>query len=144
MYEHTFSYNIEHHGAIKKILSGIVNDFPNSRVKSVRQTNGNEILVRSSNNIEFNTINTLLTRELHNLDDSLNNLRIKKRMEKEKYKKRQNAKAAARIERLVKEENNRTTTNTNNKKDCSYYHNGELSTNPSNVYFGLLPEVDCP
>ena len=142
MYEQTFSYNIEHSGAIRKILSGIVNDFPNSRVKAVRQDTGNEILVRSTNSIEFNTINNLLTREIHNLNDSLNNHRLKKRMEKEKYRKRQNAKAAARIERQIKEdsENKQKTF----KKNHTFYHNGEQSTNPSNGYFGLLPDADCP
>lgn len=142
MYEQTFSYNIEHTGTIKKILSGIVNDFTNSRVKIVRQNTGNEILVRSSNNIEFNTINTLLTREIHNLNDSLANHRLKKRIEKEKYKKRQNAKAAARIEKQIKDdtENKKKTF----KKDHTFYHNGEQSTNPLNGFFGLTPEADCP
>lgn len=142
MYEQTFSYNIEHSGAIKKILSGIVNDFTNSRVKIVRQPTGNEILVRSSNGIEFNTINNLLTREIHNLNDSLANHRLKKRIEKEKYKKRQNAKAAARIERQIKEDTE--IKQKTFKKDHTFYHNGEQSTNPNNGYFGLLPDADCP
>ena len=142
MYEQTFSYNIEHSGAIKKILSGIVNDFPNSRVKSVRQESGNEILVRSSNSVEFNTINNLLTREIHNLNDALNNHRLKKKIEKEKYKKRQTAKAAFRIERQIKEdaENKQKVL----KKDYTYYHNGEQSTNPLNGFFGLPPDAECP
>ena len=141
MYEQSFSFNIEHFKNIKKVLSGIVNDYHDSTVRIVRNTHGNEILVRSTSNIEFNTINNLLTREIHSLNDSLENHRMKKRIEKEKYKKRQNAKAAANIERRIKEDNSNREKNF--KKATSYYVNGELSTNPNNGFFGLAPDIFC-
>ena len=63
--------------------------------------------------------------------------------EKEKYIKRQNAKAAAKIERQIKEDTENKKKKSFNK-DYTYYQNGEQSTNPLNGFFGLIPDAECP
>jgi len=143
MYSQTFSFNVAHMVKIKKLVSSLYEQYENTKIKIYRTEEGTlELSLTSSNSNEFSQVDNIITREIHNLNEELSNYRMKKRLDKEKQKKRNIAKAASKIEKNIRDYE------INSKKvkkvDYQYYYNGEESTNPANFYFGLEPDVMCP
>jgi len=143
MYKQTFSFNTAHMVKIKKLVASLFDKFENTKFKIYRTEGGTpELLVISSVADEFNQADNIITREIQNFNDELSNYRVKKRLEKEKQRKKDVAKAASNIEKNIREYEQQK----NNVKnvDYQYYYKGEESTNPNNFYFGLEPDVMCP
>ena len=143
MYKQTFSFNTAHMVKIKKLVASLFDQFENTKFKINRTEGGTpELLVTSSVADEFNQADSIITREIQNFNNELSDYRTKRRLEKEKQKKRDIAKAASNIEKNIREyEQEKKKVK---KVDYQYYYNGEESTNPKNFYFGLEPDVMCP
>lgn len=143
MYKQTFSFNTAHMVKIKKLVASLFDQFENTKFKIYRTEGGTpELLVTSNVADEFNQAENIITREIQNYNDELTDYRNKRRLEKDKQKKRDMAKAASNIEKNIREYEQKK--NEVKKVDYQYYYNDEESTNPKNFYFGLEPDVMCP
>ena len=143
MYKQTFSFNIAHMVKIKKLVASLFDQFENTKFKIYKTEGGTpELLVTSSVADEFNQADKIITREIQNFNNELSDYRTKRRLEKEKQKKRDMAKAASNIEKNIRAYEQKK--NEVKKVDYQYYYNGEESTNPKNFYFGLETDIMCP
>jgi len=104
MYKQTFSFNIAHMVKIKTLTASLFDQFENTKFKIYRTEGGTpELLVTSNVADEFNQAENIITREIQNYNDELTDYRNKRRLEKEKQKKRNMAKAASNIEKNIRE-----------------------------------------
>jgi len=143
MYKQTFSFNTAHMVKIKKLVASLFDQFENTKFKIYKTEGGTpELLVTSSVADEFNQADKIITREIQNFNNELSDYRNKRRLEKDKQKKRDIAKAASNIEKNIRAYEQKK--NEVKKVDYQYYYNGEESTNPKNFYFGLETDIMCP
>ena len=142
MYEQEYSFNVDHFVKLKRFVLDLLKSHLNTNVKFFKDGGNTSLLLTGKNGEEFNTVSNLVNREIHALNESLSTLRIKKRLEKEKIRKKKLATAASNIEKSIK--NHEVEMSKKVIKDYTYYVNGEASTNPKNGYFGLPPDAECP